>query len=83
MELDIEYRDVAARLGVPHYFRAPAQNSDDLFIAALGRLVRCAVEDGPGLCSHQGGRLCPSEYKDCPNRRAVICEPARLPEMVE
>ncbi len=83
VELDIEYRDVAARLGVPHYFRAPAQNSDDLFIAALGRLVRCAVEDGPGLCSHQGGRLCPSEYKDCPNRRAVICEPARLPEMVE
>ena len=28
VELDVEYRDLAERLGVPGYFRVPTQNSD-------------------------------------------------------
>ena len=33
VELDVEYREEAERLGVPGYFRVPAQNSDPGFIA--------------------------------------------------
>ncbi len=70
VELDVEYRDEAERLGVPGYFRAPAQNSDPAFIAALADLVRYTRGHGPGLCSFAGGRTCPRPHGDCPHARA-------------
>ena len=72
VELDVEYRLLADRLGVPGYFRAPAQNADPGFIAALADLVRHALGDGPGLCSFAGGRTCPIEHRDCPHVRASV-----------
>ena len=54
----------------PGYFRAPAQNSDPGFIAALGELVAAALAQGPGLCSFVGRRTCPSPHRDCPHARA-------------
>ncbi len=66
VELDIEYRHLAENLGVPGYFRAPTQNDDTGFIAALASLVRRARAAGPGLCSHAGGRICPAEFAGCP-----------------
>ena len=66
VELDVDYRALAARLGVPGYFRVPTQNSDIAFIAALARVVRRARACGPGLCSHAGGRICPIDRSQCP-----------------
>ncbi len=66
VELDIEYRHLAERSGVKGYFRVPAQNADPGFIAALGGLVRHALDSGPGLCSHAGGRVCAADRTDCP-----------------
>lgn len=66
VELDVEYRQLADRLGVPGYFRVPTQNSDPGFIAALADLVRHARAAGPGLCSHVGGRFCDARHADCP-----------------
>ncbi|MDQ2802763.1 MAG: ferrochelatase [Pseudomonadota bacterium] len=66
VELDVEYRQLAKRVGVPGYFRAPAQNDDSGFIAALAGLVRRARAAGPGLCNHAGGRICPAEFVGCP-----------------
>lgn len=71
VELDIEYRDLAVKLGVPAYFRVPTQNADPGFIAALGDLIRHARSHGQGLCSHQGGRFCAASHKDCPFTRAT------------
>jgi protoporphyrin/coproporphyrin ferrochelatase len=68
VELDVEYRMLAERLGVPGYFRVPAQNSDVAFIAALAGLVQRARSHGPGLCSHGGIRICPTDRRDCPQR---------------
>jgi ferrochelatase len=70
VELDVEYGDLARRLGVPGYSRVPAQNDDPGFIAALAGLVRAAVGFGPGLCCHAGGPACPRAHKDCPHLRA-------------
>jgi len=70
VELDIDYRQLAARLGVPAYFRAPAPNTDAGFIAALAGLVRRALGYGPGTCSCVGGRTCPGPHTDCPFARA-------------
>ena len=66
VELDIEYAEVAKKHGVPGYFRVPAQNDDPGFIAALAALAQAALARGPGLCSHQGGRLCAAHHRGCP-----------------
>ncbi len=69
VELDVEYREVAEKLGVPGYFRVPAQNSDPAFIGALAALVRGALGSGRALCSFAGGRQCPKQHGDCPHAR--------------
>ncbi len=66
VELDIEYRELAEKVGVPAYFRTPAQNSDPHFIAALASLARRALECGPGLCSFRGSGQC-NDFRDCPH----------------
>lgn len=71
VELDVEYREVAHKMGVPGYYRAPAQNSDAGFITALARLVKGALAQGPGPCRAQGGRICDARFKDCPLRSAA------------
>lgn len=70
VELDVEYRDVAEKLGVPGYFRVPAQNSDPAFIAALADLTRAALASGRSLCSFAGARQCPRQHGDCPHAKA-------------
>ena len=78
VELDVEYREVAEKLGVPGYFRSPAQNSDAGFIAGLASLVRTGRGHGVGLCSFMSGRFCPTLHTDCPHRSnaAVAVESA-------
>jgi ferrochelatase len=66
VELDVEYRDLAIKLGVPGYFRVPTQNADAGFIASLAGLVRRACSFGPGLCSGSVRRLCRTEHRGCP-----------------
>ena len=71
VELDVEYRDLAVRLGVPGYFRLPTPNADPHFIAALVDLVRGALANGPGSCSFLGERACPHRHIGCPLSRAL------------
>jgi len=70
VELDVEYREVAHKLGVPGYFRVPAQNSDPAFIAALADIARTAIGSDRALCSFAGGRQCPKPQTDCPHGKA-------------
>jgi protoporphyrin/coproporphyrin ferrochelatase len=66
VELDVEYRDLAEKHGVPGYFRVPTQNADAGFITALAGLVRRAIGHGFGLCSASGARLCEARHSGCP-----------------
>jgi ferrochelatase len=66
VELDVEYRELAEKLGVPGYFRVPTQNADGGFIGSLAGVVRRAIGSGPGLCSAAGGRICGMERLACP-----------------
>ena len=70
VELDIEYRELAEKAGVPAYFRVPVANDFPPFIAVLADLVRRT--DGPGLCAGQVGGICAEKHVDCPHRRAEI-----------
>ncbi|MCK8784700.1 ferrochelatase [Roseomonas sp. NAR14] len=70
VELDIEYRELGHRLGLPGYFRVPAQNSDPGFIEALARLALRALDSGRPLCSFAGARQCPKRFGGCPHAAA-------------
>ncbi len=70
VELDVEYREAAKKMGVPGYFRVPAQNSDAAFITALAGLVRHARASGRTLCSFAGARQCPKRHRGCPHATA-------------
>jgi ferrochelatase len=71
VELDVEYKELAHKLGVPGYFRVPTQNSDAAFIESLAALVRRARESGRELCSFAGARQCPKAHGDCPHAKAA------------
>jgi ferrochelatase len=79
VELDVEYRDLAVKLGVPGYFRVPTQNADPGFIASLAGIVRRALTCGPGLCSAAGGRICDPRQRACPLSLANIQSKPRVP----
>ena len=72
VELDVEYRELAHKAGVPAYFRTPAANSDPGFINALAEMVRDGRRQGPGLCAMTASGICPSGNRDCPHRRAGV-----------
>jgi ferrochelatase len=62
VELDIEYKELAEKKGVPVYVRVPAVGTHPDFIAALAALVEGA---GNGVCSNTGERLCPAMFGRC------------------
>jgi ferrochelatase len=71
VELDVEYREVAHKFGVPGYFRVPTQNSDAAFIASVAALARRARRSGRELCSFAGARQCPRAHGDCPHAKVA------------
>jgi protoporphyrin/coproporphyrin ferrochelatase len=82
VELDVEYREEADKLGIPGYFRVPAQNSDTAFIEALSDLVVRSRNGGRALCSFAGARQCPKQHGDCPHAKAraeAPIKPASVP----
>jgi protoporphyrin/coproporphyrin ferrochelatase len=74
VELDIDYRELADRLGVPFYTRVPAQNADTGFVGALASLVRASRAAGPGLLSHATRRICPAGFSGCPLNPVIASE---------
>ena len=72
VELDIEYRHLAAEKGVPFYARVPTVSTVPDFIAGLAALVRFVraqpVEQADGLVCPNGRRVCPSNFSACPGR---------------
>ncbi|NKB49302.1 MAG: ferrochelatase [Alphaproteobacteria bacterium] len=65
VELDIEYRHVAAAAGVVGYHRTPTVSVADTFIAGLARLVSVALSDTPSPCSGSVDRICPQSWSQC------------------
>lgn len=62
VELDMEYREEAEKLGVPAYIRVPAVGTHPAFIGGLADLVRKA---SVGVCSNTGAKICPGVHGRC------------------
>ena len=63
VELDIEYRKLAAEAGVPDYRRAATVGTQSDFINGLAGLVRRALGGKTVTCDN--GRICPTKHKRC------------------
>lgn len=67
VELDMEYRELAERSGVPFYIRVPALGTDPGFIGALADLVRLAETGSAAVVAGEGARICPPGCTACGN----------------
>jgi ferrochelatase len=68
VELDIEYRRLAAEKGVPDYRRAATVGTHPDFIAGIAGLVRQALEGKTVTCGTDAldnGRICPTNHARC------------------
>jgi ferrochelatase len=63
VELDIEYRKLAAEAGAPDYRRAATVGTHPDFIEGLAGLVRASLDGKTVTCGE--GRLCPARCKRC------------------
>jgi protoporphyrin/coproporphyrin ferrochelatase len=66
VELDIEYRELAERSGVPDYVRVSTVGTAAPFIDGLAEEVEKVLSAETRICSQSGGRLCPAEWSGCP-----------------
>jgi ferrochelatase len=65
VELDIEYRHVAEKAGVPFYARVKVAGTDDVFIAGLARLVQKAHAEARDCIPSSATQICPREFQGC------------------
>jgi ferrochelatase len=68
VELDIEYGQLARKLALPFYLRAPALGAAPRFIDALADLVERALAAPGKLQSETGSRICPAQHSYCPHK---------------
>ena len=66
VELDIDYRELAKRLGAPGFYRVPAVATHAAFIEGLATMVVAALRGRPSVKSMPGGRICRADVKACP-----------------
>lgn len=71
VELDIEYREQADKLGVRPYLRVPAVATHQAFIEGLSGLVRRIGERGLDISSDRQDdqKKCCESFSKCPNRQ--------------
>ncbi len=64
VELDIEYKEIAEKLGIEKYGRVPALNIDGHFIKSLASICRSTAKNDHNFSRK---RTCPKEFSGCCN----------------
>lgn len=70
VEIEIEYRELAHKLGVPGFARAAAVSAHPVFIDGLAKLVKDHL-DGAGISGEGGKQICPPQFHRCCMRSAA------------
>lgn len=68
VELDIEYRELAERSGVPAYERVATVGEDARFVEGLADMVRRAIAEVPKVSCGYTASVCPPDRSRCPCR---------------
>jgi len=66
VEIDIEYRHLAEKAGVPFFDRTPALAINSTFIKGISELIQRSLEDDSLVISQNSKRICPMEFGQCP-----------------
>lgn len=66
VELDVEYRELAHKHGVPVYERVSTVGDGANFIAGLAAMIRSSISGSGSVACGQGGCICPAEFSRCP-----------------
>ena len=69
VEIEIEYRELATKMGLHEFYRVPTVGTSTAFIEGLADLVLKNTGKNKTL-SHTGQPLCPLDFKDCCMRQA-------------
>lgn len=69
VELDIEYRELAEKLGIHDYWRVPSLNVDGNFTKSLAEICKKTAnsESEQVFCNGESRRICPKNFRLCPN----------------
>ena len=68
VELDVEYKELAEKLGIKNYLRVPALNLDGHFIKSLFEICKNASSSDSHIFSGlNSSRICPKKFRFCPN----------------
>jgi protoporphyrin/coproporphyrin ferrochelatase len=69
VELDIDYKEMAEKLGAKNYLRVPALNIDGHFIKALLEICKEVSNNSDSIIfsGTKAHRICPKKFKLCPN----------------
>lgn len=66
VELDIDYRELATKVGIDHYARVPTVGTNGIFISGLADLTRTALAwPDSAARSNNGGRCCAGDFTVC------------------
>ena len=65
VEIDIDYRRMATKAGVPFFAYTGAVSTMPNFIDGLATLVREALAHAGDCASAKGGRICPQNFTGC------------------
>lgn len=70
VELDVEYKALAEKLGIKNYIRVPALNLDGHFVKSLFEICKNASlnNDSQIFSGINSLRICPKKYRFCPNQ---------------
>ena len=64
MEIEVKYRKLAEKIGVPGFYRAETVGTHPAFIDGLAKLVQDHANQEE-ICAEGGRRLCPPEFRRC------------------
>ena len=67
VEIEMEYREIADRIGVPGFYRVSTVGIHPDFIRGLADMV-LSSHTAPAIASHVGVSVCPPEAKECAMR---------------
>ena len=65
VEIGIEYRELAEKLGISYFGVVPTVSDHPAFISGLARLVIAALSGQKKTVSEKGERLCPHNFAKC------------------
>lgn len=65
VEIEIEYRQLAEKMGLKDFYRVPTVGTSAPFIKGLSKQVLMHIGKEGSIVSQAGERLCPSNFNEC------------------